>query len=129
MVDTLIIRPIFALRNTTAKYLQLAITFGIRDTCNASEYLPMGREFDVRYFCSVKFSIDYDNGQVPNLTIGSCATLVGAVAIVTEVKELYSGATCPVLKTGVQPAQQCAFQIDSGTASRVSEQMLNETKC
>lgn len=130
MDETLIIQPIYELRNATAKNLQLSFTFGIRDTCYGTAYVPANRELDVHLTDWVTFSFDRDNSVVPNLiAAGPCATPVGSVLIESESKEMYGGQTCAVLKSAVQPPQTCALLVDEAVASRVEERLLNETKC
>ncbi|KAF2275939.1 uncharacterized protein EI97DRAFT_467650 [Westerdykella ornata] len=127
--DTLVIAPVFDLINSTAKNLFLRITFGIFETCDAKGVMPSNKSLDVAFHKPLYFSLDRENGQIPDATAGGpCATPIGAIGIEKEVPvdqrwAQDDGSSCLVLKSGAQPAQECAFRVDEAVAKQVADRM------
>lgn len=121
--------------NATVKDFILRYSFGIRSTCNDSGYLPREGEFDVSFHGYIRFSLDRENGQVPDIAAtGPCATPIGSIGIEREVEKMamfkkFQNETCAVLRPGPQPTQRCAFAVDTTVASQDAARMLNETRC
>jgi hypothetical protein len=131
--ETLIIAPVSELINSTVKDFILRYRFGIHYTCNDSGYVPPNQDFDVFFSSGILFSLDSENGQVPDIeAVGQCATPLGSFGIEKEVPKMFptrNNETCAVLKPGPQPTQNCAFPINATVASQVAARMLNETAC
>jgi hypothetical protein len=126
----LIIDPVSQIFNTTAQKLLLRYTFGIRNACNETTgEVPSKHELDVLFNQGFSFSLDRENGQVPDITAsGSCAIPVGSVGIQKDIPTRDDG-LCPILAPGPQPTQECALPINEAVATRVAAGMLAHAGC
>ncbi|KAF3001480.1 hypothetical protein E8E13_008611 [Curvularia kusanoi] len=127
-----IIDPVNELINTTHRYFHMIYKFGITQSCNeTTREVPLERELDVTFNDYIRFRLDPQGGEVPNLAdIGPCATPVGSVGIRTDV-ELFGdgGRPCPVLDAGPQPTQSCAMPLNNTLATKVAARMLQHANC
>ena len=125
----LIIDPVNELINTTDRNLFIRYSFGISNSCNETTgEVPLERNLDVSFHQGIFFSLDPENGEVPNLAaVGPCATPVGSIGILKDIPN--NGGVCPILAHGPQSTQPCALPLNDTVANQVAARMLSHTEC
>jgi hypothetical protein len=118
--------------NTTATRFRLQYTFGLWTNCSdevAESQVNRTKALrTIKVDGEVTFNISRNNGKVPSIEAGECATPLGAIGILGSNGSEY-GFPCPIRQNPPPETEECKFKADLAIAKEVADAMIRQSDC